>query len=235
VANHHGGIRRASGRSFQGVLITVALHGGIFVAVAAASNQPQPPLVISHDFVIAEMVKLGKPRDKFWLPRLTQPPRPTAPPETIKVADDPNAKPTPKEAPRPDDPKISKDLKRALDRARKLEALATPDEPDEGSLTGSKLGTANQATGDPYLAEVKGTLLQNYDLPAGIAPDQIAKPPLISLRIAEDGTLENIKPLKSSGNSFVDDACVSAAQRTRKVPPPPAKWKDRDIGFQCDR
>jgi len=235
MASHHGGIRRASGRNVQGLLITVALHAGIFAAVAAANGKEQPPLVINRDFVVAEMVKLGKPRDKFWLPRLTQPPRPTAPPDAIKVADDPNAKPAPKEAPRPDDPTISKDLKRALDRARKLEALATPEEPDEGSLTGSKLGTASQATGDPYLAEVKGTLLQNYNLPAGIAPDQIEKPPLISLRIAADGTLENIKPLKSSGNSFVDDACVSAAQRTRKVSPPPEKWRDRDIGFQCDR
>jgi TonB family protein len=233
MARH--GNRRASGRGFQGLLITLALHGGLFVAIAVANSKEQPPLVINRDFVVAEMVKLGKPRDKFWLPRITQPQRSTAPPDALKVAEDPNAKAAPKEAPRPEDPTISKDLKRALDRARKLEALATPDEPDEGSLTGSKLGTANQATGDPYLAEVKGTLLQNYDLPAGIAPDQIAKPPLISLRIAEDGTLENIKPLKSSGNSFVDDACVSAAQRTRKVPPPPAKWKDRDIGFQCDR
>jgi TonB family protein len=235
MASNHHGMRRASGRSLAGLLITVALHGGLFAAIAVANNKEQTPLVIKHDFVVAEMVKLGKPREKFWLPRLTQPQHSTAPPETLKVADDPNAKAAPKEAPRPDDPTISKDLKRALDRARKLEALAVPDEPDEGSLTGSKLGTANQATGDPYLAEVKGTLLQNYDLPAGIAPDQIAKPPLISLRISEDGTLENIKLLKSSGNSFVDDACVSAAQRTHKVSPAPVKWRDRDIGFQCDR
>ncbi len=228
------GTRRGSRRNLAGLLITVALHGGIFLAVARAHNQPQPPLIVPHDFVRAELVKLGKPRDPFWLPRITQPPRPTAPPNQIKLSEDPNAKAAPKEAPRPEDPKISKELKNALDRAKKLEALATPDD-DEGSLTGSKVGTSTTATGDPYLATVKGTLLQNYDLPAGITPDQIAKPPLISLRIAEDGTIENIKSLKSSGNSFVDDACVSAAQRTHKVPPPPAKWANRDIGFQCDR
>jgi TonB family protein len=229
------GNRRTSGRGVSGLLITLALHGGIFAAVAVANSRPEAPLVVNRDFVVAEMVKLGKPREKFWLPRLTQPQRPTAPPDSIKVAEDPNAKAAPKEAPRPDDPTISKDLKRALDRAKKLEALAAPEEPDEGSLTGSKLGTANQATGDPYLAEVKGTLLQNYNLPAGIAPDQIDKPPIITLRIAADGTLGSIKMHKSSGNSFVDDACVSAAQRTQKVPPPPEKWRDRDIGFQCDR
>jgi TonB family protein len=227
-------IRRGSRRNFAGILFTVALHGGVLLAVAAAHNKPEPPLIMPHDFVRAELVKLGKPRDPFWLPRITQPPKPTAPPNQLKLSEDPDAKAAPKEAPRPEDPKISKQLKNALDRAKKLEALAADDD-DEGSLTGSKLGTATQATGDPYLATVKGTLLQNYDLPPGIAPDQIPKPPLISLRISEDGTLENIKPLKSSGNSFVDDACISAAQRTHRVPPPPAKWRNRDIGFQCDR
>jgi TonB family protein len=233
MARH--GIRRASGRGFSGLLITLAIHGGLFAAIAVANNQEQPPLIEKRDFVMAEMVKLGKPREKFWLPRITQPQQSTAPPPTLKVAEDPNAAPAPKEAPRPEDPKISKDLKRALDRARKLEALAVPEEPDEGSATGSRLGTASQATGDPYLAEVKGMLLQNYALPAGIAPDQVATPPLISLRISEDGTLHDIKSRKSSGNTFVDDACVSAAQRTHKVSPPPPKWRDRDIGFQCER
>lgn len=140
--------RRGSRRNFAGLVVTLALHGCVLIAVAAAHSKEEAPLIVPHDFVRAEMVKLGKPREKFWLPRLTQPPRPTAPPQTLKVAEDPNAKAAPKEAPRPEDPKISKDLKNALERARKLEALAIPDEPDEGSLTGSKLGTSNTAVGD---------------------------------------------------------------------------------------
>ena len=214
-------IRRASGRGFSGLLITIALHGGLFAWIAVANSKEQPPLVINRDFVMAEMVKLGKPRDKFWLPRLTQPPRPTAPPDTLKVAEDPNAKAAPREAPRPDDPTISKDLKRALERAKKLEALAVPDEPDEGSLTGSKVGTSNREIGDQYIASIRGLLTQNFDLPAGIALDQIANPPEIQFHIGADGTLADIKVVKSSGNSFVDDACVNAAQKTRRVAPPP--------------
>jgi TonB family protein len=219
------------------LLITLALHGGVGLAVARAHNRGETPLIVPRDFVVAEMVKLGKPREKFWLPRLQQPQRSTAPPETLKVADDPNAKAAPKEAPRPDDPTISKDLRRALDRARKLEALATPEQDDEGSLTGSKLGASNQALGDQYLAQVKGMLLQNYALPAGIAPDQIKKPPKIRMSIGPDGTLSGIKLLDSSGNSFVDDACVAAAQQTRKVPPPPPRWPyaGRGIGVECDK
>src|SRR4051794_25388806 len=102
MARH--GIRRASGRGFWGLVITLALHAGLLAAIAGAHNKEQPPLIVNRDFVVAEMIKLGKPRDKFWLPRITQPPKPTAPPDAIKVAEDPNAKPAPKEAPRPDDP-----------------------------------------------------------------------------------------------------------------------------------
>ncbi len=213
-------IRRGRRGNSVGILVTLALHGAVLAAVGIAHSQPAPPLIMQRDFVAAELVKFGKPRDKFWLPRITQPPRAQAPEETLKIAEDPNAKAAPKEAPRPEDPKISKSLKSALNRARMLESLAQ-EEPDEGALNGSRLGTSNQAVGDQYMAELKGMLLQNYNLPAGIAPDQIATPPEIRFRIGTDGTLSDIKLSKSSGNSFVDDSCVQAAQLTRKVGPPP--------------
>jgi TonB family protein len=229
------GNRRTSGRGFSGLLITLALHGALLGAITVANSQEQPPIIVNRDFVVAEMVKLGKPREKFWLPRIVQPQHSTAPPEAIKIAEDPNAAPTPKEAPRPEDPTISKDLKRALDRARKLQELAVPEEPDEGSATGSKIGTSNQAVGDQYLAEVKGLLTQNYALPPGMAAGDIKEPPQVRFRIGEDGTLSDIKLMKTSGNSFVDDACVSAAQQTRKVSAPPAKWSNRGIGVACEK
>jgi TonB family protein len=213
-------IRRGSRRNFAGILFTVALHGGVLLAVAAAHNKPEPPLIMPHDFVRAELVKLGKPRDPFWLPRITQPPKPTAPPNQLKLSEDPDAKAAPKEAPRPEDPKISKELKNALERAKKLEALAAPDD-DEGSLTGSKLGASNRAVGDQYQAQVLGLLRANYNFPAGLTPDQIPVPPEIAFRIGPDGTISDVKLAKSSANSFVDDACVDAAKLTGKVPPPP--------------
>ena len=68
-------MRRGSRRSFSGLLITAALHGAVFLAVKAAHSQPQGPIIVPRDFVQAEMVKLGKPRDKFWLPKVkTSPP-----------------------------------------------------------------------------------------------------------------------------------------------------------------
>jgi TonB family protein len=220
VARRRDGIRRGSRRSFSGLLITAALHGIIFLAVAAAHNKPDAPLIVPRDFVQAEMVKLGKPRDKFWLPKpVTRPPPP--PPDAIKLSEDPNAKAAPVEAPKLEDPKTSKEVRKALERARKLGALAVPDEPEEGALDGSKLGTSNQAVGDPYDAQVMGAITQNYNLPAGMTPDQIAQPPEIQFKVTADGTLTGAKLIKSSGNPLVDDACVSAAQQTRRVGPPP--------------
>jgi TonB family protein len=226
-------VRRGSRRNFGGFIVTLALHAGALLAVAKAHSQEDAPLIVEHDFVRAEMVKLGKPRDKFWLPRVTQPPRPTAP-AGIKIAEDPNAKPAPPEAPKPEDPKISKQLKQALERARKLEALAADEEPDQGALDGSKLGASNEAIGDQYLATITGLLRQNYNLPAGLAPEQIATPPEIKLTIGADGTLNGIKLTKSSGNPLVDDACVNAAQATHKVPAPPG-GRARGLRVACEK
>ena len=227
--------RRGRRGSTVGILITLALHGGVVAAVAVAQGAEQPPLIVHHDFVMAEMVKLGKPRDKFWLPRITQPPRPKVAPDTLKISEDPNAKAAPKEAPKPEDKDIKKDLKNALDRARKLAELAVPEESEEGALNGSRLGTSNTAVGDQYLAEIKGLLTQNYNLPAGMAPEQISTPPEIRFHLGDDGTLSDVKLMKSSGNPLVDDACVDAAKQTRRVPPPPSNFKKRNIGAACEK
>ena len=230
-------IRRARRGNSVGILVTLALHGAVFAAITAAHGEEQAPLVVQRDFVRAEMVKLGKPRDKFWLPRITQPPPPPPkPPDTIKVAEDPNAKPAPpppKEAPKPEDKNIKRDLRNALDRARKLAELAAPEEPEEGSLTGSKLGTSNVAVGNQYEASVIGTLLQNYNLPAGMTPDQIPTPPEIRFHFSDDGLISDVKLNKSSGNPLIDDACVDAAKLTRRLPPPPAGYKHRGMRIEC--
>jgi TonB family protein len=227
-------IRRGRRGNGVGLLITLALHGGVLAAVGVAHSTPAPPVIENRSFVAAEMVKLGKPRDKFWLPRITQPPPPQAPPDRIKVAEDPNAAPTPKEAPKPEDAKISNKLKNALKRAQMLEKFVE-EEQEVGEATGSRFGTSDHAVGDQYEAELKGMLQQNYNLPAGMAPDQISTPPVISFRLSEDGTVGDVKLMNSSGNPLVDDACVNAAKLTRKVTPPPPTYKKRKLGVSCEK
>jgi len=178
------------------------------------------------------MVKLGKPRDKFWLPKAHRDP-PPPPPDAIKLSDNPDAKAAPVEAPKVNDPKTSKIVQNALKRAAAWDTMAVPPD-DEGLATGHSAGTATEAKGDPYLAEVSGLLRQNYNLPAGVTVDQIPIPPVVRFTIGADGTLSNIKLDKSSTNPLVDDACVSAPQLTRKVPPPPG-GKARKLAVECQK
>lgn len=76
-------------------------------------------------------------------------------------------------------------------------------------------------------------LHQNYNFPAGLTLDQIQNPPEIVFHIAADGTLTGIKMVKSSGNNFVDDACIDAAKLTAKVPPPPPSVHGMRV--QCEK
>jgi TonB family protein len=215
--------RRAPRRNFAGLFITLALHAAVLGAVKIAHSKSETPLEVPRDFVVAKLVKLGKPREKFWLPRITQPPRPTAPPATIKISDDPNAAKAPVEAPRPENPLISKDLRRALDRARKLEQLAEV-EPEEGQLTGSAHGTATEAgAGDAYATAIFEAVRKSWTAPSGLVSDaELGRlMATVRIRVGEDGTISDAKLLRSSGNSYYDDSCIAAIQTTRKVPPPP--------------
>ena len=90
------GIRRGSRRSFAGLLITIALHGGVRRwRSRSRTARRTAPIIVPRDFVRAEMVKLGKPREKFWLPRIVAAAAAAAPPDAIKVRRIPNAKPAP--------------------------------------------------------------------------------------------------------------------------------------------
>ncbi|HEX4510903.1 MAG TPA: energy transducer TonB, partial [Burkholderiaceae bacterium] len=84
-------------------------------------------------------------------------------------------------------------------------------------------------------AAISGLLKQNYNLPAGMAPDSVSTPPEIRFHFSDDGTISGVKLTKSSGNPLVDDACVDAAKLTGKVPPPPSTYKIRGINVACEK
>jgi colicin import membrane protein len=155
----------------------------------------------------------------------------------LKVAEDPNAAKAPPEAPRPENPKINKDLKRALDRARKLTSLAEA-EPEEGQLSGSAQGTATEASaGDAYATSIFEAIRRNWSAPSGLVSDaELTRlTSEIRIRVGADGSITDSKLIRPSGNSYFDDSCVAAIQATRKVPPPPpAVRKLAARGFAID-
>jgi TonB family protein len=184
-------------------------------------NPPRPEA--ARDMIVTKLVALGKPREKFWLPRIVEPPKPK-PQAAIKLSEDPNAAPAPKEAPKLEDTKISKDLRRALERGRALAQSAGAEEQAEGSLTGSAFGTANQAAaGDEYATAIFEAIRGNWNTPSGLVSDSelAALSAEIRISISPDGKLGNPRVLKPSGNQYFDDSCVQAVNATVRVPPPP--------------
>ena len=207
-----------------GIAATVLIHVGLIALIYFAHIKSPPPIEAPRDMIVTQLVALGKPRDKFWLPRIVQPPRPKAPTPTLNLTDDPNAKPAVKEAPKIDDADISKDMRRALKRAQLL-AQAT-EEPAEGSLTGSTEGTSTQGvSGDEYATAIFTAIRRNWVTPTGLITDAELAGLVADVRISirEDGTLLAPQMTKSSGNQYFDDSCIAAVKSTAKVPPPPAK------------
>jgi TonB family protein len=209
-----------------GILMTVAIHVALacLVYFSHVRSTAGPPS--ARDVVVTRMVHLGKPRDPFYLPRIVQPPRPKAPAPTIKVTDDLNAAPARKDPPRPPDPEPSKELKRALDRARTLARNAV-EEPPEGSLLGSESGTSTQASeGDPYATLVHEAILKNWSVPAGLSiGDVITFETEVNVVIAADGRILEPALRKSSGNALYDASCLQAVEATRRVAPPPPRYR----------
>ncbi len=214
------------GSSFGGIAATALIHVSLAALIYFAHVKSPPPLEAPRDMIVTRLVTLGKPRDKFWLPRIVQPPRPKAPAPVLKLSEDPNAPAAPKEAPKIDDADLSKDMKRALRRAQLL-AQAT-EEPAEGSLTGSPEGTSSQGTsGDVYATAIFTAIRKNWVTPTGLVTDaELARLVMkIRISVSEDGTLSNPTVKQSSGNQYFDDSCMQAVKATGKVPPPPPNFR----------
>ena len=217
------------GTSFGGMFATLLIHVSLGSLIYFAHVKSPPPIEQPRDLIVTKLVALGKPREKFWLPRIVQPPQPKTP--ELKLTDDPNAPPV-KEAPKIDDADLSKEMRRALKRAQFL-AQAT-DEPAEGSLEGSPLGRSTEGqAGDAWATAVSETIRAVWVTPVGfITDDELGKlKTKVRINISEEGKLSSPVVLQSSGNSYFDDSCVQAVKTAGKVPPPPPGYKRLAIEF----
>ena len=207
-----------------GVFVTLLIHLGLVAMVYLGHLKAPPPDERARDIVVTQFVALGKPREKFWLPRIVQPPTPKIVEPTIKVADDPLAPPVekPKEPEKkPEKPEYSKSVEDVLKRRRAM--LSAAEEPPEGELTGTPTGTASQASaGDAYATLIYQAIHKNWVVPTGLSIGEVINLEAeIRISIAEDGRITSATLRKSSGNTLYDDASLQAVQATRQVPPPP--------------
>jgi TonB family protein len=211
------------GTFIGGFLATLAIHAGLAGLIwyeSVKAGQPEPH---EHEVIITQMIKFGTKREKFWLPRITEPPKPKVVEPTIKVAEDPNAKPAVKEEKKdkPKEAELSKKLQEVLNRRRAM--FQNAEESTEGDPNGDRNSNSNTATeGDPYATAIYNAIRNNWSVPTGLSlGDVLNQDALITVRIAEDGTLLEPRLRKSSGSPLYDDACLQAVQATRHVPPPP--------------
>jgi TonB family protein len=223
----HHGFRSLGRGGIAGLAITIAIHGALAFLVYQSQRKSAPRPDAIRDLIITKSVKFSKPREKFWLPRIVQPPEPTRPEPVLKlnenplVAPPPTPPPPPKEAPKPED-KISKDMQRALRRAEALANAAK--EEDEGSTAGTATGTSNEnVQGDEYATAVHDAIKQNWNVPGALLNDaQLSgMTTQVVIRVDGDGTLKAPQLRQSSGNDLFDDACMGAVRTTSRVPPPP--------------
>lgn len=210
-----------------GILATLALHGGVagfvWLTSRGSADAAKPPG--PGTFVDAQLVRFGKPRDLSFLPH-KQGVVKSQKPEGIKVAKDLNALPRLDK----DEPKDNKDpLKNT--RAEMFKNLKDDDRPEavsegEGSLTGSRAGTATEAKGDPYILELIDKIGSGWTVPTTIKDSELINLSVDAcLTIAESGALTGYKIIKGSGNSQFDSSLEATLSTIKSLPAPPDRFR----------
>jgi TonB family protein len=207
------------------ILITVVLHAGVLggAFIARALSGSTGPQLGKESYVDAQLVRFGKPRDLSFLPHKEG--RVKDKPPEIKVAKDLNALPHIEEK---KEPKDIDPLKKT--HAEVFKNLQDDNEgvqaSNEGSLTGSRAGTATEAKGDPYILQLVDQIGSAWRVPTTLTDAQLAKLTAVAcLTISESGTMTSYKIVQPSGNSQFDSSLGAALSTTTKLPPPP----DRDM------
>jgi len=148
-------------------------------------------------------------------------------PDEIKVAKDLNALPHIEDK---KDPKDIDPLKKT--HAEQFKHLQDDNEgvqpSNEGSLTGSRAGTAAEAKGDPYILALIDQIGTAWTVPTTLKDSDLQNLSAdVCLTIADSGALTNYTFMRKSGNSQFDsslDATLGLIKATKKLPPPPEKW-----------
>lgn len=204
-----------------GVILALLIHAALGALVWYGQVKAAPRPEAAHDLMVTRTVRFGVVRKKDLLPRIPTQPKPEAPVATVKVTDNEAAAPAKKEPERPKEAEVSKDLKRALDRAKALAQSSS--DPVEGDPLGSTSGTAAEASaGDAYATAIMEAVRKNWNVPTGLTIGEVVNLEVeIAISISADGEIQNARMAKKSKNNLYDDSCLDAIKATQRVPPPP--------------
>jgi hypothetical protein len=206
------------------IIVTVVLHagvlGGAFIARMFSFHHTT---ISTENYVDAQLVRFGKPRDLSFLPHKEGHVK-DKPPE-IKVAKDLNALPHIEEKKEPKD--VDPLKKTHAEQFKNLQDETEGVQPsNEGSLTGSRAGTASEAKGDPYILQIVDQIGSTWTVPTTIKDTELANLTAdVCLTISESGAFTTYKIVRKSGNSQFDSSLDAALSTIKHFPAPP----DRDI------
>jgi len=228
------------GTFIGGFFVTIAIHAALGALVWYGSINAAEPELQERPIMITQRIQFGVKREKFWLPRITEPPKPKVEEQVIKVTEDINAAPAVKEEKKEKPEKkedLSKKVQDVLNRRRAM--FDNADTVVEGDPNGDRSSTSSTATeGDPYATEIHNAIQRNWSVPTGLSLGQALNfEATVRVRIGEDGTLLEPTMVRPSGNGLFDDSCLQAVQATRRVPPPPPSQRGkyrRGIGLIFD-
>lgn len=214
---------------FVGLLATLLIHGagiggmlyyrehGAGNGCALSAGDPPPP----PQYVVARLIRKGKPLDKRKLPNKVVPQRATKKPTAVDLSanasDAPNAK-------KKRDKRDRSDRERdALGRIEEL-VKAQREIEQEGAPEGAASGSATASEGDRYMTRIADIWNRTWSLPAVIDRAQ-AKTlyALVVVKIDRQGNIEYpIQFDRRSGNAHFDNSIVVAWGQIKRIPVPPS-------------
>jgi TonB C terminal len=214
---------------FVGVIVTIVIHAAVLVGflLTRTKTTDGPPILVGN-FVDAQLVKFGKPRDLTFLPHKVGVVKQKGPLEGIKVAKEMNALPHLEPDKKPPD---------EIDPLKKTHAdlfknLKDPDQPEGfqedgvGSPTGSRAGTATEAKGDPYILSLIDQIGTAWTVPTTIKDAELASLSAdVCLTIIGDGTLTKFQFIRKSGNSVFDSSLEATLGSIKTLPAPPDRFR----------
>jgi hypothetical protein len=218
--------RGLDSRSFiAGLCIALTINGGGLLALWWTVRHPETKTTkVAEVYVDAKLVKFGKKRDMSWLPHVPVSPKTVEKPNTLKLAIDPN-KPVVKK----EEPKRNEDLSKLADKLKNLRTdeddRARSSATEEGDPNGVRGGSAQEASGDPYILQIMAAVVERWTVPTMLTPGELARLSASAcLTIAEDGTLTSFRIIEPSGNSFFDGSLLSTLGQLKQLPKPHGRF-----------
>ena len=212
-----------------GFFVTLAIHLALAALVWYGNIKAAEPELRERPIMITQTIHFGVKREKFWLPRITEPPPPTPVEPTIKVATNPEAPPAVKEPEKEKPKERPQDLSKKVQEVLKRRHFDNADPMVEGDPNGPKNTDSTTASeGDPYATAIYNAIKDHWNVPTGLNLGQVLNmEAAILVRIGDDGTLLEPRLTRPSGSGLFDDSCLQAVQATRRVPPPPSSQRSK--------